>query len=383
MASPIFSFMPRPDPNAAPYPLQDTLLGLGIGLLSNRGLAQGAGQGLLLANQFAGQRRAERRQDEQDRMQREMYEAQVADAKAKADAAAAAKKGYADWLAPMFDADPTNDIPGLTKQQAMFMQSMTPDQGYGLAAPFMFPKPADLPSAVEEYKFAQGQGYGGTFEQWQIDQKKAGASNTATTIYNKDYGSIPPGFRLVETPEGVQMEAVPGSPAATEAQEKFNKEIAATEQKKTVGDVVLDDIGRSLDLSRNAKGMPSTGFWGAILQGAPGTNAHDLQQTLQSVKANISFDRLQQMRQASPTGGALGSVTEGEGKKLESVYGALEQSQTQGQFEYNLKRVANLYMDIVHGEGNGPPRYDLGGGKIGAGGQPDESVVDQLPPGFQ
>lgn len=38
-------------------------------------------------------------------------------------------------------------------------------------------KPDALPSAVREYQFAQGQGYQGTFDQWNKDTKKAGATN--------------------------------------------------------------------------------------------------------------------------------------------------------------------------------------------------------------
>lgn len=42
---------------------------------------------------------------------------------------------------------------------------------------FTNPKEDALPSSVREYQFAQGQGYQGTFEQFQTAQKKAGATN--------------------------------------------------------------------------------------------------------------------------------------------------------------------------------------------------------------
>lgn len=38
-------------------------------------------------------------------------------------------------------------------------------------------KPAELPSAVREYEYAKQQGYQGTFEQFQLAQRKAGATN--------------------------------------------------------------------------------------------------------------------------------------------------------------------------------------------------------------
>jgi hypothetical protein len=68
------------------------------------------------------------------------------------------------------------------------------------------------------------------------------------------------------------------------------------------------------------------------------------------------------MRANSPTGGALGSITEGERAALESVLGSLEQSQSKEQLQYNLKRLHNITNDIVHGVGAGPDRYDLSGG---------------------
>lgn len=44
------------------------------------------------------------------------------------------------------------------------------------------PKPEDLPSAIREYQFAQGQGYKGSFEQWDRERKKAGASNVSVAV---------------------------------------------------------------------------------------------------------------------------------------------------------------------------------------------------------
>lgn len=99
--------------------------------------------------------------------------------------------------------------------------------------------------------------------------------------------------------------------------------------------VRLDDaITRSAE---KANGL-TTG-WGSLLQAVPGTQAHDLSKLLNTVKANIGFDRLQEMRDSSPTGGALGSVTERELEFLQSVYASLEQSQSRDQFLENLEIV--------------------------------------------
>jgi hypothetical protein len=47
------------------------------------------------------------------------------------------------------------------------------------------------PSAVQEYEYAKGQGYGGSYLDFQLAQKKAGASNTNVTVgTDKKYGEI-------------------------------------------------------------------------------------------------------------------------------------------------------------------------------------------------
>lgn len=50
---------------------------------------------------------------------------------------------------------------------------------------FSLPKTEAAPSAVKEYQFAVGQGYKGSFERFQLSQKRAGATNVSTRIENK------------------------------------------------------------------------------------------------------------------------------------------------------------------------------------------------------
>ena len=46
-------------------------------------------------------------------------------------------------------------------------------------------KPDKPPSAVQEYEYAKGQGYQGSFEQWQTNQKRAGASSVSVNTGQK------------------------------------------------------------------------------------------------------------------------------------------------------------------------------------------------------
>jgi len=137
------------------------------------------------------------------------------------------------------------------------------------------------------------------------------------------------------------------------------------------GIVVNDDIDRALSLvqedqngffSNLFKGdLPATGLF-SVLSIAPGSDANLLKNRLQTIRANISFDKLQAMREESPTGGALGQVSTFELQNLMSVFGSLEQSQTADELEYNLRRVQKVYNDIIHGEGNHPYQMPTSGG---------------------
>lgn len=100
-------------------------------------------------------------------------------------------------------------------------------------------------------------------------------------------------------------------------------------------EVVNQDIDKAIGQANTL----TTGIVGSVMDSVPGTAAHDLKNTLMTIKANIGFDKLQDMRDNSPTGGALGQVSEFENRLLQSVNGALEQSQTRQQLVDNLERV--------------------------------------------
>lgn len=145
---------------------------------------------------------------------------------------------------------------------------------------------------------------------------------------------------------------VAGGSVEIDAQEKAKKEKEQKTQQGRYGDVVTTDVDRALDLVKNSQ-IPVTGM-GSLLSAVPGSPAHNVANLVNTVKANIGFDRLQQMRASSPTGGALGNVSDTENKMLQATLGALEQSQSEDQFRYNLQRVKDMYLDIIHGPGNRP-----------------------------
>jgi hypothetical protein len=75
----------------------------------------------------------------------------------------------------------------------------------------------------------------------------------------------------------------------------------------------------------------------------PNTPAANLKANVETLLANSAFDRLQEMRANSPTGGALGSITERELDLLAATRAALARSQSPAQFRENLTRLRNHY----------------------------------------
>ncbi len=149
------------------------------------------------------------------------------------------------------------------------------------------------------------------------------------------------------SPGAIQGQAaLKGAEVRAEALAKVDaaKEAGREEQMKSAG-IVMQSIDKA---SKQAQSSWTTGTPGVILRQVPGTAARDLEATVDTIKANIGFDKLQQMRASSPTGGALGQVSDFENKLLQSVVGNLETSQSKEQFLENLGRVKRIYSDIIN-----------------------------------
>jgi hypothetical protein len=120
---------------------------------------------------------------------------------------------------------------------------------------------------------------------------------------------------------------------------------SALKDYEVKSDFVLKNIDRAL-----SQASPwTTGFVGSMTDWIAGSPAHDLSKTLTAIQSNLGFESLQTMRDNSPTGGALGSVTERELELLQSTWGSLVQSQSEGQFRRNLedlKRIKTQFAQL-------------------------------------
>lgn len=84
---------------------------------------------------------------------------------------------------------------------------------------------------------------------------------------------------------------------------------------------------------------------GSIFSVIPGSDAKNLAATVETIKANLGFDRLQRMRDASPTGGALGQVAVQELVALQSSVASLDIAQSPEQLKKNLDAVKRHYQN--------------------------------------
>jgi hypothetical protein len=99
-----------------------------------------------------------------------------------------------------------------------------------------------------------------------------------------------------------------------------------------------ENLGRVIENANQLANQAfTTGFTGSLASSIRGTPAFDLAEDVKTLRAFAAFDTLQQMRDNSPTGGALGQVSNIELGLLESAYSNLLTSQSRGQFLNNLR----------------------------------------------
>jgi hypothetical protein len=149
-----------------------------------------------------------------------------------------------------------------------------------------------------------------------------------------------------------------------------SKQTDKEEKKEASKQFAINHANKVIDDVTAAKSLVSgttTGLVGAGSSFVPGTDAYNLKQRLLTIKANLGFDRLQQMRDASPTGGALGQVAVQELQALQATVGSLELGQTRQELQQNLDKIElhyNNWLNTVGGTPTKPPAPAAAGWSI-------------------
>ena len=169
---------------------------------------------------------------------------------------------------------------------------------------------------------------------------------------------------LAEAEVSKRMAAVEGT-AENERVKKRDTEVkkeqsawsGSIKQADTMNDYVDRVLGTGNYEGKGSKlGYFATGLPGQVLENFGGTDARNLRGDLDRIKANIGFEELNKMRRESPTGGALGQVTERELQFLQSVQGSLDQAQTPEQLERMLWDIKNSTMRLKQDLKANPPK---------------------------
>ena len=145
--------------------------------------------------------------------------------------------------------------------------------------------------------------------------------------------------------------------AQTRLDELKSKATDKEEKKQAAKDFAINHASKVVQDVVAAKSLVSGTTAGLTGKGAsfiPGTDAYNLQQRLLTIKANLGFDRLQQMRDASPTGGALGQVAVQELQALQATVGSLELGQSKEELKKNLDKIDLHYNNWLKTVGGTP-----------------------------
>lgn len=128
---------------------------------------------------------------------------------------------------------------------------------------------------------------------------------------------------------------IPGGPADKPGEGSKDADSARAE--------LLNVIGKAGEARRKSGEWFATGFGADTAGKFGGTNASDVQSLLDTIGGNTAFDRLAKMRAESPTGAALGAVSDTELRLLQSTVASLDKTQSDEQFRKSMDDVIRTY----------------------------------------
>lgn len=126
----------------------------------------------------------------------------------------------------------------------------------------------------------------------------------------------------------------------------------------------------------------TTGLVGDLFSAVKGTPQYDLAQNLETIKANIGFDQIQNMKDNSQSGSSgLGAISNMEEELLQAINGSLAPGQSAAQLKGNLEQIkqriaaitaakqAAVLQDIERYKRGPQASPTLGGGPVSISGQ--------------
>ena len=179
-------------------------------------------------------------------------------------------------------------------------------------------------------------------------------------------GNIPVGYQVVVDTDAqnrplISMQPIPGSPQEQEIKQSQDAVRAGKKGRATkYSQIVSPSIDLAIEIAEDPKNW-ATGKGGAFVEQlgrlsggiiSAETSRLALTEQLTTIRANIGFDRLQKMRDESPTGGALGQVALQELYALQSSIAPLNPNMKSSELVSSLKKVKETYRKAVEAIAN-------------------------------
>ena len=185
--------------------------------------------------------------------------------------------------------------------------------------------------------------------------KSIGLDAPVGSVFNKEI------FKTAITAKGAQVRTEQTIGARADEGQKGRDFKAAEDQKKldleaaekaaalktrlengaSKAEIVVNKAKQAL-----AKVGPFTTGLGSYLASVRGSEAANLAEDLKTIEANLSFEELAAMREASKTGGALGAIAVRELDLLGAAVASLSTSQNDTQLRQNLNEVIDKYAKV-------------------------------------
>lgn len=209
-----------------------------------------------------------------------------------------------------------------------------------LTAPEKAPAPTEL---MRNYEYAQKQGYKGSLFDYEREMKLAGRPpaqprepSAPVAVVDEKTGKVV----LVS-----REEALGKTPAAAMeglSPKEIQKREAALPQATSAIKAVetkADSLIRDLKALRNDPGLDQ--ITGPVYGRTPSVSraGSRAQALYDKIVAKGGFEMLQQMRDASKTGGALGNVSNQEGRQLQAAFAALDRRQNKADVQAAIDQV--------------------------------------------
>ena len=206
------------------------------------------------------------------------------------------------------------------------------------------------PSMVAEYQFAKtpdGGGFKGSYQEFVTARALAGRAPAQPRPEQPPVPVVDPKtgkIILVSREEAIANRLTPASAMESLSPKEIQLREAKFPQAKTAVasfETSAEKLAKDLETLANSKGLD--GITGLIGGRTPAITkeARAAEALYNSIIARGGFNELQNLRNASPTGGALGTVSNAEGERLINAFAPLKLTQNASDLKVALKRAAS------------------------------------------